>query len=311
MTASAKLALGPLLYNWSAERRRAFYGAIAADSPYDIVYLGETVCAKREPLVAEAMAEAAEVLAAADKTVVLSTLALAVTGPEVEALRGVTAAAGEGMLVEANDAGALALLGGRPHHVGPYVNVYNEGTLAVLAGRGAVSVCLPWELTRPSVTALAGAARDLGMAAEVQVFGRAPLAISARCYHARAHGLSKDGCRYVCGLDAEGMPVDTLDGAAFLRVNGTQTQADALTLLVREVPELLAAGVGCLRLSPQDIDMVAAGRVYADLLAGRLDVPAAEDALFDLLDGRDAANGFYHGRDGAAWVEPGAAAAAE
>lgn len=295
-----RLALGPLLYNWPAERRRAFYAAIAADSPFDTVYLGETVCAKREPLVADAMAEAADLLEAAGKRVVLSTLALAVTGPEVDALRGVTAA--DAMPVEANDAGALALLGGRPHHVGPYVNVYNEGTLRVLADRGAVSVCLPWELNGDSLRRLAAAARKLGMAVEVQVFGRAPLAISARCYHARAHGLSKDGCRYVCGQDAEGMPVDTLDGSAFLRVNGTQTQADALTLLAREVAELRDAGVTCLRLSPHDLDMAAAGRVYADLLAGRTDAAAAEAALLDLLDGRAAANGFYYGRDGAAWV---------
>lgn len=296
------LTLGPLLYNWSADRRRAFYGAIAADSPFDVVYLGETVCGKREPLVADAMAEAAEVLSTAGKTVVLSTLALAVTESEVDALRGVAASAGEGFRVEANDAGALALLAGRPHRVGPYVNVYNEGTLAVLAERGAESVCLPWELSADSIARLAEAAGRLGMATEVQVFGRAPLAISARCYHARAHGLSKDGCRYVCGQDPEGMPVDTLDGAAFLRVNGTQTQADALTLLVREVPDLVAAGVTGFRLSPHDLDMAAAGRVYADLLAGRLDPAAAEDALFDMLDGRAAANGFYHGQDGAAWI---------
>lgn len=300
MTATTTLALGPLLYNWSAERRRAFYAGIADDSPFDVVYLGETVCAKREPLVADAMAEAAERLVAAGKTVVLSTLALAVTEGEVAALRGVAGA--DGFPVEANDAGALALLAGRPHRVGPYVNVYNEGTLRVLHGRGAVSVCLPWELKRETLTLLAAEARRLGMDAEVQVFGRAPLAISARCYHARAHGLSKDGCRYVCGQDPEGMAVDTLDGAEFLRVNGTQTQGEALTLLAREVADLTAAGVTALRLSPHDLDMAAAGRLYRDLLDGRTDAAAAEEALLALLDDRPAANGFYHGRDGAAWV---------
>lgn len=302
MTASATLTLGPLLYNWPSDRRRAFYAGIAADSAFGTVVLGETVCSKREPLVADAMAEAAEGLEAAGKTVVHATLALAVTPAETAALEGVAAAAQDGALVEANDAGALALLSGRPHHIGPMVNVYNEGTLRVLAARGATRVTLPWELPRHSVLALAAEARRLGMDCAMEVFGRAPLAISARCYHARAHGLSKDGCRYVCGEDAEGMAVETLDGDDFLTVNGTQTQAHAVTVLAREVPELVEAGVNVLRLSPLDMDMAAVAGVYADLLGGWLDGSTAEARLLDMLDGRPVANGFLHGGEGAAWV---------
>jgi collagenase-like PrtC family protease len=302
MAHSATLTLGPLLYNWPSERRRAFYAAIASDSPYGTVVLGETVCSKREPLVADAMAEAAEALASAGRTVVHATLALAVTPGETAALEGVAASADDGALVEANDVGALGLLAGKPHHIGPMVNVYNEGTLRVLAARGATCVTLPWELPLASVTALAAEARRLGMDCAVTVFGRAPLAISARCYHARAHGLSKDGCRYVCGEDPEGMDVDTLDGDEFLTVNGTQTQARAVTVLAREVPALVEAGVTVLRLSPLDMDMVAVGTVYADLVAGRIDGGEAEDRLLDLLDERPVANGFLHADEGAAWV---------
>lgn len=303
MTETAvSLALGPLLYNWPSERRRTFYGAIAADSPFQTVVLGETVCSKREPLVADAMAEAALALTEAGRTVVHATLALAVTPDETAALEGVAQTAEDGALVEANDVGALALLTGRPHHIGPMVNVYNEGTLRVLAERGATCITLPWELPRASIAVLAAEARRLGMDCAVTVFGRAPLAISARCYHARAHGLSKDGCRYVCGEDPEGMAVETLDGDDFLTVNGTQTQAHAVTVLAREVPELIAAGVTVLRLSPLDMDMAAVGRVYRDLLDGRMDPVAAEDRLLEMLDGRPVANGFLHGGDGAAWV---------
>ncbi|EKV27026.1 Putative protease [Caenispirillum salinarum AK4] len=302
MTKTATLTLGPLLYNWPAERRRAFYAGLADEGPFQTVVLGETVCSKREPLVADAMADAAQVLEAAGRTVVHATLALAVTPGETAALEGVAAAAADGALVEANDAGALALLADRPHHIGPMVNVYNEGTLRVLAARGATCVTLPWELPRESVYALAAEARRLGMDCAVTVFGRAPLAISARCYHARAHGLSKDGCRYVCGEDPEGMAVETLDGADFLTVNGTQTQAHAVTVLAREVPDLVAAGVNVLRISPLDMDMGVVGRVYAELAAGCLSGTAAEDRLLDMLDGRPAANGFLNGGDGAAWV---------
>ena len=41
---------------------------------------------------------------------------------------------------------------------GPFVNVYNEGTLAYLARRGAVRVTLPFELPATALRALAGAA---------------------------------------------------------------------------------------------------------------------------------------------------------
>jgi collagenase-like PrtC family protease len=42
-----KMSLGPLLYFWPAERMRALYRDVVAESPVDIVYLGETVCSKR------------------------------------------------------------------------------------------------------------------------------------------------------------------------------------------------------------------------------------------------------------------------
>ena len=44
-----KLSLGPVLYYWPRETLLEFYARIA-DSPVDIVYLGETVCAKRRVL---------------------------------------------------------------------------------------------------------------------------------------------------------------------------------------------------------------------------------------------------------------------
>ncbi|MBB4287221.1 ubiquinone anaerobic biosynthesis protein UbiV [Roseospira goensis] len=297
-----RLTLGPLLYHWPAAKRRAFYQAIADHGPYQEVVLGETVCSKREAPVAEAMAEAEVRLKAAGRAVVRPTIGLAVAEEEVAALEAVARTANAGALIEANDVGALALLSGQPHHIGPMVNVYNEGTLTALAERGATCVTLPWELPRDSVLALARRARDLGIDCGVTVFGRAPLAISARCYHARAHGLTKATCRLICDQDPEGLPVDTLDGDAFMVVNGLQTQADAVTLMVREIPEMVEAGVTALRVSPLDVDMVAVGQAYADLLAGRIDDLAAEDRLLDLLEDRPVANGFYHAAPGADWV---------
>ena len=44
-----KLALGPVQYYWPKDTMAAFYREVAA-MPVDIVYLGETVCARRHEL---------------------------------------------------------------------------------------------------------------------------------------------------------------------------------------------------------------------------------------------------------------------
>lgn len=189
------LTLGPLLFHWPAERWRDFYFSIADEAPLDCVHLGEVVCVKRQPFTAKYLPEVIERLTAAGKQVVLSSLALAMSERESDAVAALVEGAGD-MLVEVNDLFAGARLKGRPHVVGPFVNCYNEGTLAFLAGNGAVRVALPAELPGPSIERLAAT----GLAEiEVQAFGRLPLALSARCYHARSRGLSKDGCQYVCG----------------------------------------------------------------------------------------------------------------
>ena len=48
--APIEIALGPLLFNWSADRIADFYAAIADESEIDRVYLGEVVCGKREEI---------------------------------------------------------------------------------------------------------------------------------------------------------------------------------------------------------------------------------------------------------------------
>ncbi len=298
MSGSAKLVLGPLLFNWPAERVRAFYAQIAERTPVDTVHLGEVVCPKRTPFLAEALAEAAERLSAAGIEVVWSTLGLIADAKDVAATRAlVESAAG---LVEVNDITALPMLAGRAHAVGPLVNVYNEGTLQWLASRGAARICLPSELPRESIGALAAAAGEVAL--EVQVFGRMPLALSARCYHARAQGLHKDGCRYVCDRDPDGMPVTTLDHQPFLAVNGIQTLSHALLDLSAEAGELLELGVRRFRLSPHDTDMVAIAHVWRDLLDGRADLARTRRIIEAVADFAPRANGYYHGRPGAELV---------
>jgi collagenase-like PrtC family protease len=295
---AARLSLGPALYHWAAEDLRDFYFRIADEAPVDIVYVGEVVCVKRAPFFLPFAAEAIERLQRAGKEVVLSTLALVGSERELDLVRDTVAAAGD-LLIEANDLSAVAMAEGRPHAIGPFVNVYNEGTLSWLAARGAVRVCLPAELT---ASALAALARTRPVELEVQVFGRLPLAVSSRCYHARSRGLGRDGCQFVCAEDGDGMTVETLDGELFLAVNGVQVLSHTYAELSAELPAMRALGVGVFRLWPHRLDMIEVAAVYRRLLDGSLDAREAAVRLGELAPDAAFSNGFHHGREGAAWV---------
>ncbi|MCL4764903.1 MAG: U32 family peptidase [Hyphomicrobiaceae bacterium] len=290
------ITLGPVLFNWQPDAWRDFYARIADEAPVDTVCLGEVVCSKRMPFFAELMGEAIERLERAGKSVVLSTLAMPTLSRERRLMKDLVA--GFDRVIEANDMSILAQLAGRPHMIGPFINAYNETTLAYMARRGATSICLPPELPLGSIQTIAAAAE--GVAVEVFAWGRSPLAISARCYHARVHGLTKDACQFVCGEDPDGLDVDTLDGQAFLTINGVQTLARSYTCLIGDVPQLLEAGITGLRLSPHTCDMVAVSRLYRDVADGRCEPQAAMEKLRLALPEVTFSNGFLHGVAGVA-----------
>lgn len=313
MNMPASLSLGPVLYHWPAEKWRDFYFRIADESCIDTVYIGEVVCAKRIPHFEPYIAPVLDRLRTAGKRVVLSTLA-EVMVPRERKLTELMCARDDSA-VEANDASALYHLRGCTHRVGPFVNTYNEDTLSLLAARGATHFTLPPELPATSIATLAEKASALEVSLEVPVYGRVPLALSARCYHARAHGRVKDNCQFVCGNDPDGMTLETLTGDPFLVVNGIQTLSYTCLNLVHEARELQRMGIATLRLSPQSGDMVQAAALFHDVLAGRLEPAAACNRLnqagFGQGNEADRAvpfcNGFYHGRPGHEWVAPPAA----
>ncbi len=295
----ATITLGPLLFHWQPDYWRDFYARIADEAPVDKVYLGEVVCSKRMPFTADLMGNAIERLERGGKTVVLSTLAMPTLPRERRLMRDLID--GFDRLIEINDASTLVQLTGRPHTIGPFVNIYNETTLAYLARRGAVAACLPPELPLTSISSIAKA--NDGVAIEVFAFGRIPLAISARCYHARVHNLTKDGCQFVCIEDPDGLDVDTLDGQPFLSVNGVQTMSRNYSCLIGDVPDLLAAGVSGLRLSPHTCDMVAVSSLFRDVADNRREPQEAMETLRESLPGVAFANGFLHGAAGSVMLD--------
>lgn len=295
-----KLTLGPTLFNWPPAKWQDFYFRIADEAPVDAVAIGEVVCSKRIPLLADRVPAVVDRLARAGKEVLLSSLALVTQARERKST--IDLAESEHMIVEANDMSCLARLAGRPHVIGPFINIYNEATAQFFSRRGAARICLPPELPMPSIAAIAKAVPDVVV--EVLAFGRIPLAISARCYHARLYGLSKDNCQFVCVNDADGVVVDTLDGEGILAINGVQTLSHSAIDLIADLDELTSIGVGACRLSPLSCDMVAVAALFRAVLDGRLDGEEARGRLISIYPQVPHSNGFLHGRAGADWIDP-------
>lgn len=292
-----RLALGPVQYYWSRDELLAFYGRVA-ESPVDIVYLGETVCAKRRSLRLDDWLALGELLAAAGKEVVLSSLALIEAESELKALRRLCA--NGRFLVEANDMAAVQLLAGETGFVaGPFVNVYNPRTLATLARLGLRRWVMPVELSRDTLAAMQ-AERPAGTETELFAFGRLPLALSARCFTARAHNLPKDDCQYRCLDHPDGMLLSTQEDRRFLVLNGIQTQSAQTFTLLDEIEDIRALGVDVLRISPQSRHTPAIIQAFADVLHANRDRDEATRELCSYMPAGPC-DGYWAGRPGLSW----------
>lgn len=290
------LTLGPILFHWPAEQKLDFYARIADEAPVDTVYLGEVICSKRSPFFDQHLEDVAGRLERGGKRVIFSSLSEVVLKRERKAITEFCDLSG--FEIEINNTSALYSVNGRPHRIGPMMNVYNEETMAYFARGGAGHFCLPVELPGASAELLAAKAAELKAGCEIQVFGRAQLAVSARCYHARAHSRTKDNCQFVCEDDPDGMPLKTLDGKPFLAVNGIQTLSQTYLNYLSDLPQLQAAGISHYRLSPHTMDMVRVAEAFRNVLDGAMDPEEAELQLNAGAGAVTYSNGFWHGKPG-------------
>jgi len=242
-----RLTLGPILYFWERARVFEFYDAVAG-WPVERVCLGETVCAKRRALRSADWLALARDLAACGKEVVLSQLALVEARSEAGAMRRLCE---QGWPVEANDFTAVGIAEelGVPFIGGHALNLYNRPAIARLAAAGMGTWVAPLELDADGIAAVTR--NGLEVEAELFAFGRLPLAWSARCFAARAHGRSKDDCGFVCREDPDGLPLRTREGEDFLVINGIQTQSAGTLDLLPNLARIRRLGIDSVRLSPQ------------------------------------------------------------
>jgi len=293
-----ELTVGANQFFWSADIWASFYDDLA-NAPVDRVVLGELVCSKRLPFYQDRIPEAIATLLEAGKEVALTSLALITLKRERKLTSELTEM---GVEVEINDLTALAHLPeGTRFSVGPLVNVYNEGTIAWLAARGATRVCLPPELPLTSVEILTATAAKLGVAIEVWGHGRLPLAISGRCYHARLHGRTKDNCQFACEDDPDGLDISTLDGQPFLAMNGVQTLSDSYACSAYQAEALAKAGVAALRLSPQSSGFDELCQLYRQLVDRGRDAAHVADAIGRIDGNIRLSDGFLTGARGVDW----------
>ncbi|WP_210080933.1 U32 family peptidase [Pantoea endophytica] len=248
-----KYAIGPVLWYWPTATLETFYQR-AAESSAEIIYLGEAVCSKRRATSFHQWMDIARMLALQGKQVVLSTLALLQSPSEVKELRRYVEN-GE-FLLEANDIGTVNMAAERklPFVAGPTLNVYNAQTLQLLLKEGMTRWCIPVEMSRDWLIQLLQQCDAAGVREQFEVevlgYGHLPLALSARCFTARAENRGKDDCQTCCINYPTGRRVLSQEGQQVFVLNGIQTMSGYCYNLGNDLSGM-HNWIDIVRLSPQ------------------------------------------------------------
>lgn len=144
------------------------------------------------------------------------------------------------------------------------------------------------------------------MECAVFAFGRLPLAHSARCFTARAHGLPKDDCRHRCLDYPDGLTLATREGQAFLALNGIQTRSAQTVSLLAELPEMARLGVDVVRISPRGRGTGQVIDAFHAALTGATPPAVAAESLRPLMP-VGPCEGYWHGEAGTRLRPPTAA----
>lgn len=289
-----KITLAPIPFYWSKSQIHDFYQQ-AATWPIDTLCLGETICSKRNELSTRDWLALADSLKDSGKRIVISTLALVSAESELKTVKALCAQTN--IDVEANDLSAVNFLfeNGRSFSGGPYLNIYNTQTLKRLHQDGMSRWTLPVELGEKELTDFPTTIQQehLAIETEVMVHGHLPLALSARCFTARALDRPKDQCKKACLEFPNGLPVSSQEDQSLFTLNGIQTLSGSILDLLPEIPSMISLGVDSIRIAPSQFNMESIIKAYANAIQGQ-PLKKATGAVAPNL----ACNGYWHGESG-------------
>ena len=238
-----QLTLAPLAFYWSKSAVFDFYRQ-AANSEFDVIYLGETVCSKRRELSLADWLEIAQQLSRAGKEVVLSSLTLLSADSEQQVLHKLSQQAD--YLIEANDYSAVELASRLqpPFIAGASLNIYSEEALAFYRKLGMRRWNTPYEATGEQIKPLAAQQET-----EVFAYGLIPLAWAARCFTARHLNIAKDDCRRICIEYPQGIELFSQEAEPMFTLNGIQTLSGEPLNYLSLLPEFVQHNISHVRFS--------------------------------------------------------------
>ena len=153
---------------------------------------------------------------------------------------------------------------------------------------------MPVELSQHTLGGILSDLDNMGLKDKIETeifsYGHMPLALSARCFTARAHNLPKDQCELKCIDYPDGLQVKSQEDESLFTLNGIQTLSGLRYDLYNELPQMQDVGVDIIRLSPRSENMETVINAYYNKInkvSDGVDYAIAENC-----------NGYWHGEPG-------------